>query len=122
MIIATGASKSYKNVAGVEEPILRDNRLRTIVQQYATMLTKQRLRKPEENTLSEMAQRREVECVTSAHFYDSAGDVERVLTQNLEEYGKGRIVFALESSVNVAEPEILYSVSSSLHSINNTGQ
>lgn len=111
MIVATGLNKSFKNVAGIEDPIVRDNRLRYLVQQYSRVMTKQRLKSPEENPLNEIELRRDLESVTSAHFYDSSGDVERVLTQNLSETTKGRIVFALESSTNVAEPEILYSVS-----------
>lgn len=95
----------------MEDPILRDNRLRYLVQQYGSAMVKQKLRHPDENAFKEIERRRDLETVTSAHFYDSSGDVERVLTQHLEEDGKGRIVFALESSTDVAEPEILYSVS-----------
>jgi sulfide:quinone oxidoreductase len=115
LVVATGLNKSYNSVAGLEDPLLRDNRLRTLIQQYASILTKQRLKKPEDNPLTEIEARRSVESIASAHFYDSSGDVQRILTQNIDENGKGKIVFALESSTNVAEPEILYSVIFMLH-------
>jgi hypothetical protein len=114
LVVATGLNKSYNSVAGLEDPLLRDNRLRTLIQQYASILTKQRLKKPDDNPLTEIEARRSVESIASAHFYDSSGDVQRILTQNIDENGKGKIVFALESSTNVAEPEILYSVSALL--------
>lgn len=111
LIVATGLSKSLNGVAGLEDPLLRDNRLRTMVHKYGTFIAKQRLRNPEDNPMKLIEERRSMESVTSAHFYDSSGDVQRVLTQNIDEFNKGKIVFALESSTNVAEPDILYSVS-----------
>jgi len=112
LVVATGLNKSIKNVPGLEEPLLRDNELRSLVYEFLGVLTKMRLQNHDDNATLRIKERRNVESITSAHFYDSTHTVEKVLTQNIKEYEKGRIVFALESSTNVAEPEILYSVSS----------